>query len=78
VLQVEEVGEAWTWRWRRRVVSTVVPERGGKGLADGAVPLRFNVEEERGAGVEAHAVEAHAEEERAPAGVWRGNERVRV
>jgi hypothetical protein len=54
---VEEVGEAWTWRWRRRVVSTMVPERGGKGLAIGTVPLRFDMEEEQGADVEAHAVE---------------------
>jgi hypothetical protein len=39
------------------------------------------VEEERGAGVEAHAedvVEADAEEERTSTGMWQKNNRVRV
>jgi hypothetical protein len=32
----------------------VVPGRGGEGRADDVVPECFDVEEERGAGVEAH------------------------
>jgi hypothetical protein len=56
---VEELGEAWTQRQRRSgwrsVVPMELPGRGGEGRADGAVPGRFNVEEERDAGVEAHA-----------------------
>jgi hypothetical protein len=61
---VEVVGEAaaWSQRRRRSVVSVAVPGYGGEGWADGAV-------------------EADAEntvEERAPVGVWRRNNRVRV
>jgi hypothetical protein len=41
------------------------------------VPGRFNVEE-RGAGMEAHTEDAVTVEERALAGVCRGNDRVRV
>jgi hypothetical protein len=59
------------------VVPTAVPGHGSEGWADGAVPGRFDVEEQ-GVGVEAHAVQEDAEEERAPTGVWRGNDRVRV
>jgi hypothetical protein len=71
------------------MVSTTVLRCGGEGRVDGAVLGCFNVEEERGidveeqrgADMEVHAedtVEADAEEERAPVGVWRGNERVSV
>jgi hypothetical protein len=77
---VEEVREAWT-RWQRRSrrrrseVPMVVLGQGGEGRADGAVPGRFDVEEERvtsveeerGASVEAHAEDA--EEEWVPTGV---------
>jgi hypothetical protein len=54
--QVEEVGEAWTRRWRRSVrrscmVPTEVPGCGGEGRVDGTVPGRFDVAE-RGANVE--------------------------
>jgi hypothetical protein len=59
------------------VVPTAVPERDSEGWADGAVPGRFDVEEQ-GVGVEVHAVEEDTEEERAPTGVWRGNDTVRV
>jgi hypothetical protein len=66
---VEELGEAWTQRQRRSgwrsVVPTALPGRGGEGRADGAVPGRFNVEEERGTHVEEErdaGVEAHAED----------------
>jgi hypothetical protein len=56
LLQVEELGEAWTQRQRRSgwrsVVPTALPGRGGEGRADSAVPGRFNVEEERGTHVE--------------------------
>jgi hypothetical protein len=86
---VKEVGEAWTRWWRRSMVPTTVLRCGGEGRVDGAVPGCFNVEEERGTDVEeqwgtdveVHAedtVETDAEEERAPMGVWRGNERVRI
>jgi hypothetical protein len=51
---VEEVREAWTRGRRRSVVPIVIPGRGGEGWAEGAVPKRFNVEEERGTDVEAH------------------------
>jgi hypothetical protein len=51
---VEEVREAWTWRRRRCVVSTAVPRSGGEGRADDAVLEHFDMEEERGADVEAH------------------------
>jgi hypothetical protein len=60
------------------VVPTAVPEHDGEGRADGVVPRHFDVEEEQAVGIEAHAVEEDAEEERAPTGVWRGNDRVRV
>jgi hypothetical protein len=67
---VEEVGEAWTRRWRRRgrrrsVFLMAVPERGGEGQADDAVVGCFNIEEERSTGVEKERgadVEAHVEE----------------
>jgi hypothetical protein len=60
---VEEVGEAWTRRrrrsgQRRSVVSMEVPGCGGEGRADDVVPQRFDVEEERGADVEAHTEDA--------------------
>jgi hypothetical protein len=69
---MEEVDEAWTWR-RRSVVPIAVLRRGGEGQMDGAIPGRFDVEEERGAsveeergaGVEAErgtGVEAHTED----------------
>jgi hypothetical protein len=60
---VEEVGEAWTQRQRRSMVLTAVPRRGSKGRVDGAIPRRFNVEEERGIDMEEErgaSVEAHA------------------
>jgi hypothetical protein len=70
------------------VVPTAVPGRGGEGRAGNTIPGRFDVEEERGASMEAHtehsvrggghAVEVDAEEERASTGVWWGNDRVRV
>jgi hypothetical protein len=62
---VEEVGEAWTRRWRRSVFLMAVPGRGGECQADDAVLGCFNVEEERSAGVEKERdadVEAHVEE----------------
>jgi hypothetical protein len=40
------------------MVPTTVPERHDEGRADGAVPGHFDVEEERGASVEAHAEDA--------------------
>jgi hypothetical protein len=49
---VEEVREAWTRRWRRSVVLTVVHGHAGEGRADSAIPGCFNVEEERDAGME--------------------------
>jgi hypothetical protein len=73
---VKEVRKAWTQRRRRSAVPMVVPGRGGEGRADGAAPGHFDVEEEQGADVEAHAEDA--EEEWAPTGMWQGNERVRV
>jgi hypothetical protein len=45
------------------MVPTIVPRRGGEGRVDGAIPRRFNVEEERGIGMEEErgaSVEAHA------------------
>jgi hypothetical protein len=75
------------------VVLTAVPRCGGEGRADGTIIGRdgegradgmvsrcFNVEEERGVDMEEEqGVDAEdAEEERAPTGVWRGNDRVRV
>jgi hypothetical protein len=64
---VEEVGEVWTRQRKRSVVPIAVPER-------------FDVEEQQGNNMEAHMkdTEEGAQWRRAPAGVWRGNERVRV
>jgi hypothetical protein len=45
------------------MVPTAVPRRGSKGRVDGAIPRRFNVEEERGIDMEEErgaSVEAHA------------------
>jgi hypothetical protein len=44
------------------MVPTAVPRRGSKGRVDGAIPRRFNVEEEQGIGMEERgaSVEAHA------------------
>jgi hypothetical protein len=58
------------------MVPMMVLGRGGEGRADGAVPKCFDVEDERGAGMEAHAEDV--KEERTPAGVWWENEKVRV
>jgi hypothetical protein len=57
-----------------------VTGRGGEGRADDMVPGCFNVEEERGVDMEEEqgADAEDAEEERAPTGVCRGNDRVRV
>jgi hypothetical protein len=52
---MEEVGEVWIQQWRRSVVPMVVPGHDGEGRADGAVLRHFNMEEERGTDVEAHA-----------------------
>jgi hypothetical protein len=65
LLQVKELGEAWTWRRRRSVVPTavlgcggegraddMVLRHGGEGRVDGVVSGLFDVEEERGDGVE--------------------------
>jgi hypothetical protein len=52
---MEEVGEVWIQQRRRSVVPMVVPGHDGEGRADGAVLRHFNMEEERGADVEAHA-----------------------
>jgi hypothetical protein len=51
---MEEVGEVWIQQRRRSVVPMVVPGHDGEGRADGAVLRHFNMEEERGADVEAH------------------------
>jgi hypothetical protein len=60
---VEELREVWTQQWRRSgrrrsVVPTAVPGHGGEGQANGAVLERFDMEEERGDSVEAHAEDA--------------------
>jgi hypothetical protein len=58
------------------VVSMMVLGHDGEGRADGAVPGCFDMKDERGAGMETHAEDV--KEERAPAGVWWENEKVRV
>jgi hypothetical protein len=78
LLEVEELREAWTRRWRRSMVPTMVlghggegwadvmiPRRNGEGRADSAVPRCFDVEEEQGNGMEEErgtGVEVHAED----------------
>jgi hypothetical protein len=69
LLQVEELREAWTRWWRRSVIPTVVPRRGGEGRADVMVLRR---------GGEGRTVEADVKEERALAVVWRENDRAMI
>jgi hypothetical protein len=42
------------------VVPTVVPRRGGEGRAGNTIPECFDVEEERGVGMEAHTERSRA------------------
>jgi hypothetical protein len=55
---MEVVREVWTRRQRRSAVPTAVIGRGGEGRMDDAVLESFDVEEERGTGLEVHLEDA--------------------
>jgi hypothetical protein len=78
VVWTSTVGARWRSTQRRSEPCGMNLNDGHAGGVDldGEHAVETHVEEERGSGVEVHAEDA--EEERAPVGVWWGNEKIRV